>query len=68
MKSNLKVITHIFPHKSFGVRKIVFLPVSLANRFGTDNVHILESTGHWPMLEQAKIVHELILKNIAKAD
>jgi len=56
-----------FPTLVIWGEKDTFLPVELSKHFGTDNVHILEDTGHWPMLEKAEKVHELIRKNIELA-
>ena len=56
-----------FPTQVIWGKKDTFLPASHAKRFGTNNVHILENTGHWPMLEQAKEVHKLISDNICLA-
>jgi pimeloyl-ACP methyl ester carboxylesterase len=66
-EDKLQTITQHFPTQVIWGKEDRFLPVSLADRFGTDNVHVLENTGHWPMLEQAEKVHELIRKNISRA-
>jgi pimeloyl-ACP methyl ester carboxylesterase len=67
-ESGLPALTQRFPTQVIWGKEDNFLPVTLANRFGTDNVHILENTGHWPMLEKAKEVHKLIRDNIILAD
>lgn len=67
-EEQLQNLNQHFPTQVIWGEKDNFLPVTLANRFGTDNVHILENTGHWPMLEQAKKVHALIKNNITLAD
>jgi pimeloyl-ACP methyl ester carboxylesterase len=66
-ENQLQVLTQSFPTQVIWGEKDSFLPVSLSKRFGTDNVHILESAGHWPMLEHAQEVHKLIRNNISLA-
>ncbi len=63
-EGHLQTIAQRFPTQVIWGKNDTFLPVALAKRFGTDNVHILENTGHWPMLEQANEVHKLIRDNI----
>ena len=66
-EGQLQTLSERFPFQVIWGRKDTFLPVALSKRFGTDNVHILEHTGHWPMLEQAEKVQKLIRDNIALA-
>jgi pimeloyl-ACP methyl ester carboxylesterase len=66
-EGQLQTISQHFPTQVIWGENDNFLPVALAKRFGTDNVHILEKTGHWPMLEQADEVHKLIRDNIILA-
>ena len=66
-EGQLNTLSQHFPTQVIWGKKDTFLPVALSKRFSTDNVHILENTGHWPMLEQAKVVHKLISNNIALA-
>jgi len=66
-EGQLQTLSERFPFQVIWGRKDTFLPVALSKRFGTDNVHILESAGHWPMLEQANEVHQLIKNNIIQA-
>ena len=61
----LQALTQRFPTQVIWGEKDTFLPVTLAKRFGSDIVHILKNTGHWPMLEQPKKVYKLILNNIS---
>jgi pimeloyl-ACP methyl ester carboxylesterase len=66
-EGQLQSIGQHFPTQVIWGKNDTFLPVALAKRFGTDNVHILGNTGHWPMLEQANKVHKLIRDNIILA-
>lgn len=66
-EDKLKSVVQSFPTLVIWGEKDTFLPIELSKHFGTDNVHILEDTGHWPMLEQAQEVHKLIRKNIVIA-
>ena len=66
-ENQLPTLAQRFPTQVIWGNKDTFLPVALSKRFGTDNVHILENTGHWPMLEQANEVHKLISNNITLA-
>ncbi len=63
-EDKLPVLAKAIPYQVIWGKKDTFLPVKLANRFGTTNVHTFENTGHWPMLEHVKSVNELIRKNI----
>jgi pimeloyl-ACP methyl ester carboxylesterase len=63
-EDELASLAQHFPTQVIWGKNDNFLPATHAKRFGTDNVHILENTGHWPMLEQAKEVHKLIRNNI----
>ena len=67
-EGQLQTLSQRFPTQVIWGEKDAFLPVALSRRFGTDNVHVLEDTGHWPMLEQANEVHRLIRGNIALAE
>jgi len=66
-EAKLKSVVQTFPTQVIWGEKDTFLPVELTKHFGTDNVHIFEDTGHWPMLEHAEEVHKLIRQNIALA-
>jgi len=66
-EDQLQTIAQRFPTQVIWGKKDTFLPAAHAKRFGTDNVYVLENTGHWPMLEQAKEVHKLISDNIILA-
>ncbi len=66
-EGQLPTLANRFPTQVIWGKKDAFLPVSLAKRFGTKNVHVLENTGHWPMLEQAEEVNKLIKNNIIQA-
>jgi pimeloyl-ACP methyl ester carboxylesterase len=67
-EAKLPTLAKRFPTQVIWGQKDTFLPVALADRFGTDKVHILQKTGHWPMLEEALEVHKLIRNNIKLAD
>lgn len=65
----LPVLTQQVPTQVIWGAKDKFLPVSLAKRFCTDRVHIIEGCGHWPMLEHPPQVHSLIehhIKSVSK--
>jgi pimeloyl-ACP methyl ester carboxylesterase len=66
-EGQLQTLAQRFPTQVIWGKKDMFLPAALSGRFGTDNVYILENTGHWPMLEKANEVHELIRSNITLA-
>jgi len=66
-QGQLQTLAQRFPTQVIWGENDTFLPVALSKRFGTQNVHILENTGHWPMLEQAKEVHKLIRHNVRLA-
>lgn len=66
-EGQLQALAKRFPTQVIWGKKDTFLPVALSKRFGTDTVHILENTGHWPMLEQPDKVHQLIRQNITLA-
>jgi pimeloyl-ACP methyl ester carboxylesterase len=66
-EGQLQAISQRFPTQVIWGKNDTFLPDRLAKRFGTDNVHILENSGHWPMLEQADVVHKLIRDNMTLA-
>jgi len=66
-EDKLQALSKHFPSQVIWGQKDNFLPVALAKRFGTNNVHILKDSGHWPMLEQTKEVNKLIRHNISLA-
>lgn len=66
-EDRLPTLAQRFPTQVIWGEKDAFLPVAHSKRFGTDSVHVLANTGHWPMLEQAKEVGELIRNNMALA-
>lgn len=66
-EDQLPALVQRFPTQVIWGKDDTFLPAALSRRFGTDNVHVLENTGHWPMLEQASQVHQLIGSNISLA-
>jgi len=66
-EGQLSTLAKRFPTQVIWGKKDTFLPVALSKRFGTNNVHMLEDTGHWPMLEQPNKVHKLIRHNITLA-
>ncbi len=63
-EENLSRLTKKVPTQVIWGNKDTFLPVSLASRFATPKVHIIEPSGHWPMLEHPDKVHELIIEHI----
>jgi pimeloyl-ACP methyl ester carboxylesterase len=63
-QEQLSRVTQQVPTQVIWGNKDTFLPVSLANRFATTKVHIIEPSGHWPMLEHPQRVHELIERHI----
>ena len=67
-EDQLHPLTQNFPSQVIWGEKDNFLPVAHAKRFGSNNVHILKNTGHWPMLEQPEKVHKLIMDNINLAE
>jgi len=66
-EAQLQGLAKRFPTQVIWGKQDAFLPLALSKRFGTDHVHILEDTGHWPMLEQPNKVHKLIRHNITQA-
>jgi len=66
-EGKLQALAQRVPTQVIWGKKDTFLPAALSKRFGTQNVHILENTGHWPMLEQAKKVHGLIRDHLTLA-
>jgi pimeloyl-ACP methyl ester carboxylesterase len=67
-EDNLQNLNQSFPTQVIWGEKDNFLTVAHAKHFGTNNVHILKKTGHWPMLEQPEKVHKLIMNNINLAE
>jgi len=63
-EGRLPSLAKSFPVQVIWGKQDAFLPARLAGRFGTDNVHILDETGHWPMLEKPEEVYTLIKDNI----
>lgn len=67
-EDRLREVTSTFPTQVIWGEKDSFLPVSLATRFGAQQVHVLKNVGHWPMLEKEQQVAQLIRKNATLAD
>ena len=67
-QEKLPLLTQKVPTQVIWGNEDRFLPVSLASRFATQTVHIIEPCGHWPMLEHPEKVHKLIIEHIAKRD
>jgi pimeloyl-ACP methyl ester carboxylesterase len=63
-EDQLQNLSQNFPSQVIWGENDKFLPVAHAQRFGTNNIHILKNTGHWPMLEHPKTVNKLIKNNI----
>ena len=59
-EDQLLKVTSSIPSQVIWGKKDAFLPASLAKRFGAKHVYVLDEVGHWPMLERATEVTELI--------
>jgi len=66
-EEHLPSLSQHFPTQVIWGKQDSFLPPTLANRFGTDNVHVLENCGHWPMIDQADTVHNLLKNHLGLA-
>jgi pimeloyl-ACP methyl ester carboxylesterase len=63
-EDKLLEVTRKIPTQVIWGEQDSFLPVELASRFGTDKVHILKGTGHWPMLDRETEVATIIRQHI----
>jgi len=66
-ENHLPSLSQHFPTQVIWGKQDSFLPPALALRFGTDKVHVLENSGHWPMVDQANEVHRLLQDHLTLA-
>lgn len=63
-QNKLKGLTARVPTRVIWGAEDSFLSAKLAHRFSTQDVHLLDDCGHWPMLEKPERTYQLIKQHI----